>query len=202
MNFPEFTEKEIVIFNGLIELLRNGANPYTIKVSDIAKAANIGKGTIYDYFTSKEEVISKALIYSINNELKSVFSKIQSKDNFKDMFFEILLNMEENMKNNLSTINLLLSSGGVNKFYEHLKNENCHISNCFMIIDEMIKQLLRVGIKEGIINTEEDFYYQKLAVRGAVASFSGYLSNPEMHRVKPKEEVMESIYKMLVKALN
>lgn len=202
MRCVEFTEKEIVIFNGLIDLIRNGANPYSIKVSDIAKAANIGKGTIYDYFSSKEEAISKALLYSINNELESAHLRIQSRDNFKDMFFEVLTIIEENMQNNLSTINLLLSSGGVHKFYEHLQTEKHDLSNCIKVIDNLVRKLLTVGYKEGIINTKEDHYYQTMAVRGAVASYSGYLSARELFPDKTREDAMESIYRMLVKALN
>jgi hypothetical protein len=45
-----YSEKKIAIFNGIIELMEKGINPYSIKVSDIARAADVGKGTIYDYF--------------------------------------------------------------------------------------------------------------------------------------------------------
>ncbi len=53
----ELQEKEEAIYSGIIALIKRGVNPYSIKVSDIALEANIGKGTIYDYFSSKEEAI-------------------------------------------------------------------------------------------------------------------------------------------------
>ena len=46
MENTRYSEKEIAVFKGLINLMREGANPYSIKVSDIAKAASIGKGTV------------------------------------------------------------------------------------------------------------------------------------------------------------
>ena len=53
MIYRRFSEKEEAVFEGIMELLRNGNNPYKITVSEIAKSANIGKGTVYDYFSSK-----------------------------------------------------------------------------------------------------------------------------------------------------
>ena len=61
------TEKEIAIFDGVIKLIKSGIDPYLIKVQEIAAAANVGKGTIYDYFRTKEEAISKAILYNLQH---------------------------------------------------------------------------------------------------------------------------------------
>ncbi len=80
MNTKEYTEKEIAILNATVDLMKGGINPYLIKVSDIAETANIGKGgTIYDYFNSKEEVISTAIVYNIDNEIKTGYERIKTK---------------------------------------------------------------------------------------------------------------------------
>ena len=149
-----YSEKEIAIFKGLISLMKKGANPYSIKVSDIAEAANIGKGTIYDYFDTKEEVISKAIIYNMSNEIKNAFKRVKSKDNFKDRFYEVLNIIEENLENRLSTLNILLSAGGIEKFYEYLLDAEYNIREFISVINKEIIDLLNMGVKEGIINTK------------------------------------------------
>ena len=106
-----YSEKQIAIFNAVIELMRDGINPYSIKVSDIAQVANIGKGTIYDYFDSKEEAISEAILYSISNEIDVVYSRVEGKNSFKEKFYELLYTIVRDTTNNISTFNMLLSVG-------------------------------------------------------------------------------------------
>ena len=83
MSYVLHSEKEIAIFKGIIALMEKGANPYSIKVSDIAKEADVGKGTIYDYFDSKEEAISQAILFNMKGEMESAYSRIKDKDSFK-----------------------------------------------------------------------------------------------------------------------
>lgn len=197
-----YSEKEIAIFNGLISLIKEGANPYSIKVSDIAEAANIGKGTIYDYFDSKEEVISKAIIYNMTNEIKNAFRRIKEKDNFKDRFYEVLNIIEENPGNRLSTLNILLSAGGIEKFYEYLLDAEYNITGLIATINRQVRELLDLGTEEGLINTEENNFYQTMVVHGAISFFSHYINQRELYSDIEVEEAKNAAYRMVIKALN
>jgi AcrR family transcriptional regulator len=90
MRSNQYSDKEIAVFDGLVELLKQGKSLYKIKVSEIAKAANIGKGTIYDYFSSKEEAIYLALLYYLNNEMTTVVSEVESTPSFKNKIYKLL----------------------------------------------------------------------------------------------------------------
>lgn len=198
----KYSEKEISIFNGLIKLMKEGANPYSIKVSDIATASNVGKGTIYDYFDSKEEAISKAIIYNINNEIKAGLTRMNSKENFKDKFYEILHIIEDNWRNNLSTFNMLLSAGGIQEFYEYLIDDEYDLSRCLSIINSIINELLELGNKEGVINSTESKYYQIMAVQGSISGFTHYISRKSLYKDINIEEAMDTAYSLLIKSLN
>ena len=50
----ETRPKVLALYRGVLELLDEGADVNTIKVSDITAKAGIGKGTAYDYFKSRE----------------------------------------------------------------------------------------------------------------------------------------------------
>ena len=52
------SEKELAIYQGVLRLLQEGADIHALKASDIAEAAGLGKGTLYNYFSSKEESFS------------------------------------------------------------------------------------------------------------------------------------------------
>jgi len=197
-----YSEKEIAIFKGLISLMKKGANPYSIKVSDIAEAANIGKGTIYDYFDTKEEVISKAIIYNMSNEIKNAFKRVKSKDNFKDRFYEVLNIIEENLENRLSTLNILLSAGGIEKFYEYLLDAEYNIREFISVINKEIIDLLNMGVKEGIINTKENNFYKIMVIHGVITFFSHYINQKELYPDIGVNEAKDAAYRMVLKALN
>lgn len=198
----KYTEKEIVIFNGLIQLMREGVNPYLIKVSDIAKAANVGKGTIYDYFASKEEVISKAIIYNMGKEISTITDRVKSKNTFKGRFYEILETIENNINKKVSILSILFSSGGIEKFYEFLRDKEYTISGFIELIHLEIKELIDFGRKEGIITGKETDFHQLMTVLGVISSFPHYYNNRDLHKNISIEEAKDTAYRILIKSLN
>lgn len=198
----QLSEKEIAIFNGLISLIKKGTNPYTIKVIDIARAADVGKGTIYDYFNSKEEAISKAIIYNINDEIIRGYTRVNTKDSFKDKFYEIMHIVVDNIQNNLSTMNILLSSGGIQEFYEFIVDDRYDLVKCITIINDMIGSLLDAGFQEKIIKTKEDIYYQRMSILNAVSGFSHYISKKDFYSDISVDEAMDVAYRQVLKMLN
>ncbi|WMM24123.1 TetR/AcrR family transcriptional regulator [Tissierella sp. MB52-C2] len=202
MDCKIYSEKEIAIYEGLTRLMKEGANPYSIKVSDIAKAANIGKGTIYDYFDSKEEAISKSIIYNIINEIKNGFSRVVTKSNFKEKFYEILQIVAESLENNLSTFNMLLSAGGIKEFYEYIVDEKYDLSQFISVINNEVSNLLELGFNESIISTKESDYYRLMTVRGTISGFANYINNKELYKDISMKDAMDTAYRILIKALN
>ena len=196
------SEKEIAIFNGIIALMEKGANPYSIKVSDIAKEADVGKGTIYDYFTSKEEAISQAILYNIQAEIEAAYSRIRRKNGFKEKFYEILHGIAECVDNNISTFKMLLSVGGTQEFYEYLSDYKCNLSEHVSRINELYGHLLKTGIKEGVIARGENPYYQTMAVSSTIIGFTQYFGQRNLGLDISIEDAMEASYKLLIKALN
>ena len=61
MSLPE---KKAAVFRAVLGLLRQGRPLGDLKVSEIAEAAGIGKGTVYEYFPSREELLRDAMQYS------------------------------------------------------------------------------------------------------------------------------------------
>ena len=59
----EPSPKEKAIYQAVLELFEEGADLNCLTVAEITKKAGIGKGTAYEYFSDKEEMIAKALLY-------------------------------------------------------------------------------------------------------------------------------------------
>ena len=67
-----------------MKLMNEGVNIHTIKVADIAKSVGIGKGTVYEYFKSKDELLEKSLIYYMNLSINKAIEKIDAANGFKE----------------------------------------------------------------------------------------------------------------------
>lgn len=69
LNETQRREKEQAVYRAVLALLEQGNDLSTLTVSRIAAAAGIGKGTVYEYFASKEEIVRGLIEYCVEEEL-------------------------------------------------------------------------------------------------------------------------------------
>ena len=80
MNLPE---KKAAVFRAVLKLLRQGRPLGDLKVSEIAEAAGIGKGTVYEYFPSREELLRDAMQYSRAQGFQELYAAISDAEGFE-----------------------------------------------------------------------------------------------------------------------
>lgn len=195
------SEKEILIFNAVTKLINDGTKIHTIKVADIAKVAGIGKGTIYDYFKSKEEILEKAILYHMNEELYKALEEIKSSCDFKSKYYKILEMTQNNIVNYHSSANLL-SSVGTYELKEVLVNNIEEVKNRENIINKTINDIVNLGIKEEIIKNQDDKTYQEQVFKSTIMGFAHYIVCENIIDTLEIEKGKDRAYKLLIKGLN
>ena len=196
-----YSEKEIAIFNGVINLLKEGRNPYQVKVADIANSAGVGKGTIYEYFGNKKEVIKKALLYNLNQEISALEERLRSKVSFKDQYYEVLASVRENIENKFSTFNILLSVGKISDINLSQLERDLSQMGYFHRMAELLERMLTAGNQEGLIKKIEDGYYAHMVLKSSFYMFGEYISLPWIYKDISRESAMEYAYEMVLKSL-
>ena len=78
----ETRPKVLALYRGVLELLDEGADVNSIKVSDITAKAGIGKGTAYDYFKRREEIIACALLYDVEQKIEEEKEELDRRQGF------------------------------------------------------------------------------------------------------------------------
>lgn len=91
----ECSPKEKAIYDAVIDLFEEGADLNNLTVAEITKKAGIGKGTAYEYFSDKEEMIAKALFYNSENLCRQVYNGVCKEKNLRDKVNYVLLKMEQ-----------------------------------------------------------------------------------------------------------
>ena len=66
------------LYEAVLELAEEGRPFSQITVADIADRAGIGKGTVYEYFGTKEEIIASAVLYGMKH-LRATMTRFMEK---------------------------------------------------------------------------------------------------------------------------
>lgn len=197
-----YEEKEIAIFNGVITLIREGVEIHDMKVADIAIKANIGKGTLYNYFKTKEEIISKALLYMMEGEFYKTVEMVDAKEGFKNKFYAILEAIEESFKNTNSTINWIISNMQEKSIFKYISEDNTLFEKLRKQILKAMSMLCILGVKEGIIKPQEDQEYEYFVFTSVILTYSNcFCPMLDSNKIDVKK-AKDNAYKLLIKAFN
>ncbi|RKD24932.1 transcriptional regulator, TetR family [Caminicella sporogenes DSM 14501] len=138
---------------------------YKAKVSDIAKEANVGKGTIYEYFESKENVFEEMVKFGIEQYLKKVTLLIYEEDDVIEKLKKYVLAEKEMMIEYGNIANIFFQEADkIGKEVREIviKARNRKLS----LIEDIVKE----GIKKEIFKNI-DAYLFSLAFIGGVHQF-------------------------------
>ncbi len=80
----ELPEKVKLLYGAVLLLFEEGAEISDITVSDITRRAGIGKGTAYDYFDSKEDLIACSIIYQMQQIIEKVTVRMEGVESFRE----------------------------------------------------------------------------------------------------------------------
>ena len=199
-NLPE---KEVKIYAAVGELIKEGKDVMGLTISEISNRAGIGKGTTYEYFDSKEELIFKALHYFVIDSLKAVLLKMLNEGSFKDKFYSIMDYMwesrlgEDTIQSIMSFVrNLSPALKEVSVTENPEKYDPCTASN---FIEMLLKHYLNSGFEEGIF-TEKDEVYRKNVLSSQVLLFLFLMK--DIREEERKKEIEDYVYDGMIMLLN
>lgn len=85
----ETRPKVLALYEAVLRLLDEGADINAMKVSDITERAEIGKGTAYEYFKKKEEIIASALVYDMSTKIQTALEELLKCESFAEKIASI-----------------------------------------------------------------------------------------------------------------
>lgn len=124
-------------------LLEHGINNLTI--AEIAKTAGIGKGTVYEYFHNKEDIVFEIITLFISEYEEKFYKKVAQSASTKEKIYHFLnlLYLNEETKKHLSlyrefiAISLMDGTEEMEQFSQACHNKS--MEKLTMVIDEAIE---------------------------------------------------------------
>ena len=178
-NLPE---KEMKIYLAVGELIKEGKDIGSLTISEISNRAGIGKGTTYEYFDSKEELIYKALHDKFYSVMDYMWDSRLGEDTVQSIMSFV------------RNINPAYKEAPVTKNAE--KYDPCTATN---FIEMLLKQYLNSGFEEGIFS-EKDEIYRKNVLSSQVLLFLFLMK--DIREEERKKEIEDYVYDGMIMLLN
>lgn len=200
-------EKMRLMFEAVSGLLKEQKDIRALKVSDITAKAGIGKGTAYEYFDSKESLITHALMYEYSNKIVDLAKVVFEPKQFKERYYRILDWIRENKEYNEMFSQLLRTSLHPEESSTERKEDDCGFrafgAEASQYIYHMIDMFMEDGYKEGAF-CELDAGKRSLALLTSVVEYAFVVMGPSENRYSRigDEGIREFIYQSLIKTLN
>lgn len=195
----EHSPKEQAIYQAVMELFEEGADLNNLTVAEITKKAGIGKGTAYEYFSDKEEMIAKALFYNVEAFCRQLYKRMGKEKNLYDKMNFLLLTMEQQVSKANCIFRLV-----------HIMTENSMISRRAkelaqnrpsgeMLVDDMLRMVLEDELQERTvpIPSKDKMDYLVMSIFSRVLCYGMLLNgdryNREEERILMREGVCRGI---------
>ena len=165
-------QKVLLMYQAVIEMVEEGFDVNKIKVSDITARAGIGKGTAYEYFSSKEEIIADAILYDVQGKREQLSRIVKEDGSFREKFGKILDYMTEVFREKETFCLLVRISTGSYEISEslHREYEKRQQDKGCRVMEDIVECFMRQGVAEGVIK-ERNPELQKMAFVAQVIAF-------------------------------
>ncbi len=156
-----------------------------LSITDIVKTAGISRGSIYDYFKTKEDIVFEIMMNDLDDFQKSLSKNFDEKTSTKEKvfyFFDFVLN--ENTKQERNVYKEYLSVSFTSK------NEDMKVFNnkCTALLKEILSSIITEGINKNELKENS----LKL-INGLIAIEKGFLVLHWTEEREIKEELIEFI---------
>ena len=194
----ENNEKVLAMYRAVCSLVEEGCDIHRLKVADITAKAGIGKGTAYEYFRSKDELLIRALQYDYYLSCHKIEEALKEGRTFRDNVEVMFGQIEQccaNRRLSLQFMKLL------DEFRE--KNENCvkeHMTKEIRVFTGLLDQIAELGKKEGCINSGVPGRFVRLELGSKLIGYYIFLQTDKTE--EERREMKDFLYGTIMKSLS
>ena len=102
-------QRKAKVYEAALTLTSQGVSPAAMTIQQLADAAGIGKGTVYEYFSSKEEILQGVARYCFAQENERIAARFDRCRTLVDLENELVDYLQEVAAQRMSTYRLLAS---------------------------------------------------------------------------------------------
>lgn len=189
----EPSSKEKAIYQAVVELFEEGADLNNLTVAEITGRAGIGKGTAYEYFSDKEEMIAKALFYNGDMFCRQIYEGLNREKNLFDKMNFVLLKMEQHVpKTNciVRLVHMMSDNSMISRRMQELERKKAEGE---MLVTEVVRQILKDEFKDKQEPSEEIMSYLVMSIFSKLLCYGMILNESKYGKCDERETMRKLI---------
>ena len=193
MSREEYLPKEKAVYKAVIELFEEGADINNLTVAEITGRAGIGKGTAYEYFSGKEEMIAKAFFYNGEMFCNQLYEGVSKENTLYDKVNYVLLEMENQVARMdciFRLLHMLSENSSVSRWIRELLKQK--ELSAEVPVAGLIRQILYDELGDREMPSEENMTYLVCSIYSRIFCY-GMMLKAEIYK---KEEQRETVMKL------
>lgn len=194
--------KALAVCKAVLHLLDGGADINGLKVSEIARQAGIGKGTVYDYFSSKEDMVIKAVLYELDGLMGELNRALSQKEGFEEKIYWVFECIEQHSADTRCMTRFARLVGQNYEMGKKLHQELERHAEKMQGPFRLFKELYLEGKKEGLYRGELPLAFAVLVLAMRFLTFMTYMNNWQDIQEFQRESVKRFLYQGILSDLN
>lgn len=186
----EYLPKERAVYQAVLELFEEGTDINNLTVAKITERAGIGKGTAYEYFSGKEEMIAKAFLYNGEMFCKQLYEGVCKEQILGDKVNYVLLAMERQMtKTNcvFRIIHMMADNSPVSGWIRKLLKEKKELG--VMPTEAVIRKVLDDELDGQEMPSEDKMKYLMLSIYSKIFCYGMLLNDDKYQQEENRAEI-------------
>lgn len=193
-------QKVMLLYKAVAEMIAEGADVNNLSVSAITERAGIGKGTAYEYFESKEDILISAIVFYIQKMYDQMSAKLFSCSGFAQQITMLLDELEKGSDNECNVVryvHLMTDSSGIGRMVALKMQEE---PLCHYLPEAILTDILKQGLEQGEIREDLPMEYMTFVLFTKLLSYFVYIG-PESPIRMGREKVRPYLYESILNEL-
>ncbi|MDO4276440.1 MAG: TetR/AcrR family transcriptional regulator [Eubacteriales bacterium] len=200
----KLNDKVLAMYQAVWALLEEGCDIHKMKVADITNRAGIGKGTAYEYFRTKEELLANALEYDLDMKYSALAAEVEKQNTLKQAVESCFVWLEKNMDRRFAMqifdISRAIQESGAQipcSFDSVERQMDCGVEKFRPILEAIVT----LGREEGLIRPEVSDKLAQLEIFSKIIGFFGFLQFGDSQSQEEMRQTKAFLYDNIVKSL-
>lgn len=148
----EIPEKVLRMYDAVQQLIEEGESVSDIRVSAITERAGIGKGTAYEYFDTKEEILAGAFIYYVRLMVKRLNDEWMKMDTLREQINFLFDDLDKESQKKYYFVRFMHEVTGNTKFGNMVKEKLSASPDTRQFPVYLFGNIIHMGVERGEIN--------------------------------------------------
>ncbi len=170
-NIQDVPPKVLLMYEAVEHLIREGVDINDIRVSTITNKAGIGKGTAYDYFDTKEEILACAVAFYMRKGVEELNRMLERFDSFTEQIEFLLEEIEKTNGNQKCLMRYSHMMTDISSF-SRLVQEKMHTADGRKYLPTAVfANILKRGIERGEVRKDLPIEYMVYVLFSKMISY-------------------------------